>query len=86
MPMTIMESMSCKSCVISTKTGGGKKLIDNSKTGLLFDIGDSDKLSKLIIMLIEDKEIREKLATNAFEYIKRYEIENIAKKWDAVLV
>jgi glycosyltransferase involved in cell wall biosynthesis len=86
MPMTIMEAMACKCCVISTKTGGGKKLIDNSKTGLLFDIGDSEELSKQIINLIKDKQKREELATNALEYVKRYEIENIANKWDGILV
>jgi len=86
MPMTIMEAMACKSCVISSKTTGGKKLVDDNKTGLLFDIGDKDELSKQIIDLIEDKEKREKLANNAFNYVRRYEIENIAKKWDRVLV
>ena len=84
--MTIIEAMACKSCIISSKTTGGKKLVEDNKTGLLFDIGDSEKLSKQIINLIKDKQKREELATNAFEYVKRYEIENIAKKWDGVLV
>jgi glycosyltransferase involved in cell wall biosynthesis len=85
MPMTIMESMACKSCVISTKTGGGKKLIDDFQTGLLVEIGDYVELSKQIIKLIKDKETREKLANNAFEYVERYEIRNLAKKWDKIL-
>jgi glycosyltransferase involved in cell wall biosynthesis len=84
--MTIIEAMACKSCVISSKTTGGNKLIDDKKTGLLFDIGDSEELSAQITDLIEDKQKREKLANNSFEYVRRYEIENIAKKWDGVLL
>lgn len=84
--MTIIEAMACKNCVISSKTAGGNKLIDDGQTGLLFDIGDKEELASQISLLIKDNELREGLSNNAFEYVKRYEIDNIAKKWDGVLV
>lgn len=84
--MTIIEAMACKSCVISSKTAGGNKLVNHKNSGLLFDIGDIEDLSKQIIDLIEDKNKRKYLSNNAFEYVKRYEIENISKKWDRILV
>jgi glycosyltransferase involved in cell wall biosynthesis len=86
MPMTILEAMACKCCVISSKTTGGKKLIDNKKTGFLFDIGNQEGLSEQILLLIRDKELREKLANNSFKYVKQYQIDNIAKNWNDILV
>ena len=85
MPMTILEAMACKCSVISSKTAGGKKLVQNNKTGLLFDIGNKEELSNHIMSLIKDKKQRETLAINAFNKVVEYKIENIAKKWDEVL-
>jgi len=86
MPMTIIEAMACKSCIISTKTGGGRKLINDSNTGLLVEIGNQEELTKKITLLINDKELREKLANNAFKYVHRYKIDSIAKKWNIILL
>jgi glycosyltransferase involved in cell wall biosynthesis len=86
MPMTILESMACKCCVISSKTAGGKKLIENNVNGILFDIGDTEALAKNLIMSINDENIQKELLLKAFEYAKQYRIDNISEKWNEVLV
>lgn len=84
LPMTILEAMACKCCVISSKTAGGKKLIENNKTGILFEIGNEKELTTNIEQLISDKQVREKISLNSYEYVKQYKIDNIAKKWGDV--
>ncbi len=84
--MTIIEAMACKNCVISSKTAGGNELIDNNKTGLLFEIESSDELSRKILVLIQDRKLCRKLASNAFDGVGQYRINNIAKKWEDILV
>ena len=86
MPMTILEAMACKCCVISTNTAGGKKLIKNNETGILFHIGHSEELAQKLSLLIDNNEDREQFALNAFAYVKQYNIEAISPKWDNILV
>jgi len=85
MPMTILESMACKCCVISTETAGGNKLIENKKTGILVSTGNQRILAKELINLIEDNEAREHLAINSFEYVQSYKIKKLAKNWKRIL-
>ena len=84
--MTIIEAMACKCCVVSTTTAGGNKLIENKKTGILVSIRDKEMLSKELMNLIEDNEIREHLAINSFEYVQPYKIEILSKNWQDILV
>ena len=85
MPMTILEAMACKSCVVSSKTAGGKKLIKHKERGLLFEISNYKQLSEQILMLINNKELRVTLSNKAYQYVQQYKIENIAKLWDEIL-
>jgi len=86
MPMTILEAMACKACVISSKTAGGKKLIVNKDNGLLFSISDSKQLGEEILELIKNKELRITLSNNAYQYVQQYEIENITQKFERILL
>lgn len=85
MPMTILEAMACKSCVISSNTAGGKKLVSDKNTGLLFEVNDIEELSKNILYLMENDKKREELSKKAFEYVQQYKIENIYEKWNNLL-
>ena len=82
--MTIIEAMACKCCVISSKTAGGKKLIENNKTGLLFDIRNEQELFLYTQELIDNQQKREKLSLNSYEYIQQYKIDKIAEKWENI--
>ncbi len=86
MPMTILEAMACKCAVISSKTAGGKKLIKDNETGLLFDINNEDQLKEKIGFLIENEKVLKKIAVNGFKSIQNYKLEKIEKKWEDVFV
>ncbi len=82
--LTIIEAMACKNCVISSKTAGGNYLVKDN--GLLFDIGNSKQLAELILQVIKDKQKREKLANKSYDFSSEFEIENIANKWNEILI
>jgi glycosyltransferase involved in cell wall biosynthesis len=84
MPMTILEAMACKCAVISSKTAGGKQLIEDKKNGLLFDISNEVQLSEKILYLIRNKNKMQNIAYNGFESVQKYNIENISKRWENV--
>jgi glycosyltransferase involved in cell wall biosynthesis len=84
--MTIIEAMACKCCVISTKTAGGNKLVNHNETGVLVNIGAKEELAKELEGLLGNEERIDSLSKNAFKYVQQYKIENIAEKWNKVLV
>ncbi len=86
MPMTILEAMACKCCVVSSKTAGGKKLIENDKTGLLFEIGNEKELSMYIEELIHNEKRKKAISLNAYNYVQQYKIERIRTKWKEILI
>ena len=85
MPMTILEAMACKCCVISSKTAGGKKLIEDDKTGLLFEIGDVKGLTSALELLIKNERNQKRISNNSFENIKEYTTNTISHLWNEVL-
>ncbi|MEG0279240.1 MAG: glycosyltransferase [Morganella sp. (in: enterobacteria)] len=85
MPMSIIEARSQGCALISTKTNGGKKLIDDHENGLLVNINDEYDLAEKIELLITDKELRSKLISNGYLVAANYNIEKIAENWKDIL-
>lgn len=66
----IVESMSQKIAVISTKIGGMSELITDKETGLLVEPGNADALAESIKILHDSPELRSKLASAGFALIE----------------
>jgi len=64
--LVIIEAMINKVCVIATNNGGPLEIIDDNKTGLLFN-RTSDELARKIKFLIENKEFKNEIANNAYQ-------------------
>ncbi|QEZ88622.1 glycosyltransferase, family 1 [Aliarcobacter cibarius] len=62
--LVIIEAMKCGICVLGSDSGGPLEIIDNEKTGLLFESMNSKSLYEKLIMIEKDKELKEKLALN----------------------
>lgn len=84
-PMVLLEAMASSLPIISFANEGAKAIIDDKKTGILVKLLDEKKLSIAITKLIEDKELRKRIAHNAYLKAKSYDINNIRQKWDKVL-
>ena len=69
-PLTVLEAMAARCPVISSDIPAVKDMITNGETGLLYPVGDIEKLSEQIKTLIEDPELGIKLAENAHEYVR----------------
>ncbi len=71
-PMVMMESMSCGVIPISTDLDGIKEHITSNYNGLLVDGTDENKMvqsfCESITLLIENPDMRNKLANNCFTY------------------
>ncbi len=69
LPTTLLEAMSCGIPSIATNVEGSSEVIIDGETGLLVPPKDPEKLAEAIIMLLENKVLRNRLKMNARKYI-----------------
>ncbi|HEX4807940.1 MAG TPA: glycosyltransferase, partial [Bryobacteraceae bacterium] len=66
----LMEAMACGCAVIASRVGGNPELVIDGKTGLLFERENVEQLAAHMQLLIENPELRYKLAAAASERIR----------------
>jgi len=78
MPQSLIEAMARGKIVISSKTDGGKEIIQDTKNGFLFDINNSKQLAELIKQNINgNKKIEKQARIDA----KKYSWEKLIKSY-----
>ena len=68
-PYVLLESGLSQSAVLASRVGGIPEIIIENETGLMFDPHDSDELTTKLKTLMENEELREKLARNIHEKV-----------------
>lgn len=81
--IAILEAMAKSKPVIATNVGGNPRLVVQNKTGMLYEYGDVNFLTDLIIQYYENETLITEHGANAHEYIKEnYSLKNTADKYD----
>lgn len=71
---TVIEAMSVGTCVVGANNTGIKEIINDKKTGLLFDTGNSVDLVRKLECVLIDVDFRNKLASNGYrQFLNCYE-------------
>lgn len=70
LPHTVIEAMACMTTVIATSTKGTREIITNGLNGILIPINDVNALVEKVLVLIENKEFRERLTDNGFKLVQ----------------
>ncbi|MDP5134707.1 glycosyltransferase family 4 protein [Rheinheimera baltica] len=69
--MVILEAMAYGKPVIATRVGGNPMLVKTGETGFLYEFNDIEALSSLISGLLQRNEQRQKLGTQAREWVNQ---------------
>jgi len=69
-PYVLLEGALMKKATISTAVGGVTDLIKDGETGFLAESGDYEQIAKKIINFAENKELRDIIGINLYEYAK----------------
>ncbi|WP_316569228.1 glycosyltransferase family 4 protein [Neobacillus sp. YIM B06451] len=77
LPRNIMELMACKKPVIGTKIRGIRDLVEDENSGFLVNVGDADETAKRIEELYKDRSLLEKMGSNAYESIQKYDVNQV---------
>ena len=64
-----IEAMACELLVIGTKVGGITDIIIDKKNGRLFPPKNISKLSQIIIQMLDNEDLRKKLASKGLETV-----------------
>lgn len=72
LPNSIMEAMTCNTCIVSTKHSGIPELLTNNVNGILIDPKNNDQLEEALNTLIQDKDLRLRLQTEARKTVENY--------------
>lgn len=69
-PTIIMESFFTGKPVIASNIGGIVEMVEDNKTGMLFEVGDYKTLASKMMSLFEDRELTKILGKNAYNKAK----------------
>lgn len=71
-PQAVLEAMVNRCAIIACDVGGISELVERDKTGLLVDSANAvEEISKAIIKLIDDDDLRKSLTDTAFDVVKK---------------
>jgi glycosyltransferase involved in cell wall biosynthesis len=81
MPVSILEAFASGTPVISTSPEGMRYLVEDGRTGLLSDPGDSAALAQNVLRVLRDPQLALCLTSNAVEELRRYRWETVREQW-----
>ncbi|MEA3335282.1 MAG: glycosyltransferase family 4 protein [Chloroflexota bacterium] len=82
----VLEAMASGLAVVATPTGGTEEIVQHGKTGLLFPVGDSKKLTDQIGGLVENDDFRIQLAEAGQHLVaQRYSLEHMVDEIENLL-
>jgi glycosyltransferase involved in cell wall biosynthesis len=84
MPVSILEAYAAGLPVVSTAPEGMGFVVEDGKTGLLCDVGDSRALATNVLRLLRDGRLASSLISNALQKCREYDWRVVREQWLAV--
>ncbi len=81
MSLPPLEAMACGCAVVVTDNGGINEYINDGLNGIVCPIRDSNCLYEKIVLLINNKILRQKLIQNGFETAQKFSYDNMNKNF-----
>jgi glycosyltransferase involved in cell wall biosynthesis len=78
--IVLLEAMACGKPVVASNVGGIPFVVEEGKTGLLFESGNVEDLADKIVTILKDEELREKMGEAGRERAKEFTWDKIAER------
>ena len=84
-PLSCREAMAMQNPIVATKVGGIPEMVYDNETGFLIAEGDYNKWIEKLSLLINDKELSQKIGNKARKLvIEKFNWDTVAKKFIVV--
>lgn len=70
LPHLVIEAMACRVPVIATNIRGTNEVVEDGETGLLVEVDNDAQLKEKIAILLEDKQLRQRLVDKAHQSVR----------------
>ena len=80
MPVSVLEAMNAGLLVISSRVGGVPYLIEENRTGLLFEYDDDKRMAELMLWAVSNADKVETITKAAHEEVQRYSWKQIKEQ------
>jgi glycosyltransferase involved in cell wall biosynthesis len=84
-PLPPAEALQCGAALVATDIGGHREYAQHEETALLCPTRDPDALAANILRLLENQELRLRLARQGHEYIQRFTWDRAVTGFESVL-
>ncbi len=84
LPLSILEAMAAGLPVIATDVGGIATICINKVTGLLIKPKDANMLAQAMVEVMENKDLREKLARSGRDVVSRFTWESTEREYGKI--
>ena len=85
-PNIVLEALTCGVPVISTRVGGINEIIQDGINGILIPLDNSQCLTESIRLLKSDEVLRHRLATQALQSSKVFNVDTMVSKTEEILL
>jgi len=83
--LSMVEAMAAGVPIAATQSEGAREIIDAGVTGLLFPIADFPAMAEAICVLLENRSVRESLATSALQVVReRFSLDRMVEATEQV--
>lgn len=78
--IVLLEAMHCGKAIIASNVGGIPSILEDGRTGLLFDPGNINDLAEKIIILLKDKDLRMNLGNAGYRKVTEFTWDKVAER------
>jgi phosphatidylinositol alpha-mannosyltransferase len=82
--IVLVEAMSAGTCVVASSLGAFRRVLDDGRYGLLFDVGDVDALVETTAGVLDDRQRRGAVAAAGHAAVRRYDWSRVSAQVLAV--
>jgi glycosyltransferase involved in cell wall biosynthesis len=80
--LAALEAQACEVPVVASRVGGIAEVISDGETGFLSEVGDTEKMSRDVLKLLSDEELRRKYGERGRQLaISRYSSDTIIQQY-----